>query len=83
MAPKQPPTKDDQDTAVALIVMACSAQLLTEGVDDVMALAHSLWPKTIHRDALVYGPGACAALCAAFGIESEPLATLAQHLVAR
>lgn len=83
MAPKQPPTKEDQDTAVALIVMACSAQLLTEGTDDVMALAHALWPKSIHRDALLYGPGALLAICAAFGIESDPLATLAQHLVAR
>lgn len=82
MPPKQPPTDEDKTIAVALIVMAASAQMLTEGADDITALAHALWPKSIHRDALTYGPGALTTMCVAFGIDAEQVSLIAQRMVA-
>lgn len=82
MPPKQPPTDEDKTIATALIIMAASAQMLTEGADDIMGLAHALWPKSINRDALVYGPGAVTTLCVAFDIDVEHVSTIAQRMVA-
>lgn len=50
--------------------------------DAVRAMAASLWPKSIKREALEYGAGAVEVVARAFGIDAEQLAKVAQHMFA-
>lgn len=82
MATKQPPTDEDARVALTLIIMHASGAMLDDDGSAVQAMASSLWPKTIHRDALAYGSGAIATIAAAFGLDAEQVASLAQHMFA-
>lgn len=81
MAPKEPITTEDAKVAATLITMAASGRMLDEHGEEIVNLAHALWPKNIHRDALRYGPEAVRMVCIAFGIDAEQVATIAQRMV--